>query len=382
MKTKFNFGVFLAAVFSIAGAATSFAQSVSPRAEFTIPAQFVRALLPADGEVVSQTIRSNVWPQNASKGPFLQNETAEFALGLGIRAKPNDPQKPMLPGVKFRDGFLALQGGWRVHKVVPKKFRVFVDEFFDGPLYAYLALGYAGGEAFTDSEVAVDWNPSLGGRIFSPVTMIVLPIAKRTIEGQIEKDVRAKLPAKMDEAILKFLADKHLPTGLREFMVADIVPDGLRIRLYDDRVTSREVKIPSTVLPVKNMKRIGGADNDFGGNGPKVEIEADLKLIADKVVLVLRMHARETKSNWTECQGEITNTIYTAASNESIVGVLGPTHLTLADGIVEGHDPVSFHSFLGRGIIYGDSKTDNDVGGYTHMELEGGTKLRVITTKK
>jgi hypothetical protein len=37
----------------------------------TIPGAFVRAMLPADGQVVSYTLKKNVWPQNAKNDTGL-----------------------------------------------------------------------------------------------------------------------------------------------------------------------------------------------------------------------------------------------------------------------------------------------------------------------
>jgi hypothetical protein len=354
---------------------TATVQGQQPVREMILPKSAVRALLPADGAVFHQVIKANVWPENKQKGPFFQHEAAEFALGLGLRAKEGDRRKerPMLPGVTFNQGWLGLQGGWRAHKKVDIH-----NDFFDGTLRGQVYLGYAGGETFVDAQVQVDWNESLLSRVLFPVSMIVVPFIEAKAENTIESKVRAELPAKMDGAISDFLRKLQLPQGMKEFVVADVLPDGIRLRLYNDRTVSRRAKVPDIAFKVA---KTGGGDKDFGGNGPRVRVTASLEVSSGSVDVLVKMHAKETKKDWTEGVGELRKTLYKATEGETILSVMGEKEFTLLNHEVNGHDPQSYRTRLGVLKVYGDHKGD-DVGGYTGMELSKGAELRIITTRK
>ncbi len=57
-------------------------------------------------------------------------------------------------------------------------------------------------------------------------------------------------------------------------------------------------------------------DREFGGNGPDVQAEAELIIVNDKEVHVrVYFNAKETKSDWTEAEGEWTFKIFPTSSN-------------------------------------------------------------------
>ena len=374
-----SLGLF-ASLFVLAPEIACFGQQPKPHLEFVVPAPIIRTLLPEDGEIISKTLKANVWPQSAAQGPFFQDETVEFALGVGLRAKKNDraDQKAMLPSVTFQNGYMSFQGGWRAHKEV-KLGLLDHPDFFDGPLNGNLVIGYAGGKSVGNAQVAIGWNPSFLSKVLFPVTAVVLPRARSAVENALEKKLGEKLPEIIDAKINSALSEKRMPEAMKEFIVADVVPEGIRIRVYDARVTLHEVQIRDVDL---KPRKIGAGDSDIGGHGPKVEIEARIEQGGDGVKLSVSMHAKETKKDWTEAQGSTTQLLYQPANDEVIVAVIGPVRFSLLNNTLNGHEPHQYESPLGKLTVWGDSASDTDVGGYTRMTLSGGNKVYVVTKKQ
>lgn len=63
-------------------------------------------------------------------------------------------------------------------------------------------------------------------------------------------------------------------------------------------------------------------DREFNGNGPDVEANAELRIDdARKIYVDLFLHEKETKHDWTECQGDWTKLIYTAPNGWEIKSI-------------------------------------------------------------
>src|SRR5690349_7727244 len=74
--------------------------------------------------------------------------------------------------------------------------------------------------------------------------------------------------------------------------------------------------------------KIGSGDRDFGGNGPNVTCNVTLSISPDKKSLLatVNFHAKETKSDWTECGGSATYVLFNCGPfKQSIVSINSPT---------------------------------------------------------
>ncbi|MEZ4884075.1 MAG: PLAT/LH2 domain-containing protein [Chitinophagales bacterium] len=106
-------------------------------------------------------------------------------------------------------------------------------------------------------------------------------------------------------------------------------------------------------IPHLCPKHVGG-DREFGGNGPNVNAFARLQLSNDKkrVEAVLYLHAKETKSDWTEARQTWTETIWTA-----------PSGFVITDILSSAESKVSY------------TDTDHDID---HPDIKGGNLVRIF----
>jgi hypothetical protein len=62
--------------------------------------------------------------------------------------------------------------------------------------------------------------------------------------------------------------------------------------------------------------KVGSGDKDFGGHGPNVTCNVSLSISPDKksIIAHVTLHAKETRSDWTECNGSVDFVIYNCSS--------------------------------------------------------------------
>lgn len=128
--------------------------------------------------------------------------------------------------------------------------------------------------------------------------------------------------------------------------------DPYRIRT---NITTMTTKTRAISSPTFVPRHVGGSDTDFSGNGPKMTAKAYLELSSDKrrIYLQVSLHAKETKSDWTEANE--TNAVsepylvYETDANSTIKSINGAHsdkwHYTDGD-----HDPDVFkpHAFFSQ----------------------------------
>jgi hypothetical protein len=342
--------------------------------ELTIGKKWVRALLPADGEVVTEVLKEDVWTKN--KQPFFRHETFEFALGKGIRAKTDDRknERSLTPSVTFNSGFLSLKGGWRLHKRVPIH-----DDLFDGTVDGSAVIAYAGGESSVDSSFMVDWNESMAARALLGVGDIVEAILVGTAERKLEGEVNEKLPTLLNQKIDELLVQNHVPLGLKSHVYADVVPRGLRVRVYDYPLQTFTAYTPKFDF---RLALTGGRDSEFSGNGPVVGLVATIRQRGNKLYMKLSMTAKETKKNWTEGKGEQELEFFTIPEGHVFVDVIGGTSLVLAKGYrMNGHDVEKLGTRIGILSVVGDTDHEDDLPNRCGVKLSLAKSLRIVTMK-
>lgn len=132
--------------------------------------------------------------------------------------------------------------------------------------------------------------------------------------------------------------------------------------------------MPSTIGPYCPVKLLGG-DREFSGHGPEIWAWIKLKIVDKKYIDAdVYMHARETTSDWSECEGSWTKRLYTAPAGFEIsdiesgeysevhyvsrpgVNAFSPTGLAQALGGARGSDvPFKDDGLVRRWNIVGDT---------------------------
>ncbi|MCJ7446385.1 MAG: hypothetical protein MUO72_01700 [Bacteroidales bacterium] len=108
-----------------------------------------------------------------------------------------------------------------------------------------------------------------------------------------------------------------------------------------------------------------GSDRDFGGHGPVVFASAEAKIMQNVLYVHIRFHAKETTSNYTECNGEWLFTLYTPPTNYFISDYYKYSSASYTDSNHDIDYPVvSGDDFVQKFIIMGDTE-GNDVGNCT-----------------
>ncbi len=346
------------------------AQGQSVLLEVTLPADQVRSFLPGDGEVLSHTLRENVWPNNRTA--YERNETVEFAVGRGLRSKESDRAKELSlsPGIVFGEGVLIVQGGWRVHKQI----NYFTDHF-DGELQAAIEISYAQHQAFVDSHVQANWRPGKAAIVGFPA-LVILPLVENHVNRRLEQEINTRLTQMIEEKIEELRQQLRLPPSAVNQFVADITSRGIRLRAYDRPVRAIKVRLPKVLV---YPKLIAG-DAEFGGNGPHAQVSAQVALHQNAVRFTVSMAVEETKNRdnskkWTHGQG--TCSVDTAAVDGRALDILSVRNLTLHDDEIKGHSSKRLRTVFGRLELFGDRK-GQDVGDYTRLELSTTAKALVL----
>lgn len=347
-----------------------------PCREFTIPSTLVRGFLPADGEILSEVMKENVWPDE--RGAFFKNEMAEFTLGRAIRAQRSDraAEKSLSPSVLFRDGHLAFRAGWRVHKKIPIH-----NDFFDGTANGKLIIAYAAGTTVFDASLAIDWNESMISSALLDLGDAIEDAITGKIAITLENEIEKKVPKEVSNRVDELLKENKLPIGLRDFVMADVQSSGIRVRLYDHPLIVHKVKIPS--YNFRLSKSGAGGDGKFAGNGPNVDIESNISLEGSSLSLEFRMTAKETKENWTKGVGTQRKPVFTIPSDEILVDVVGGMNHNILSGYrMNGNSPLKYRSLYGTLEIVGDTQHANDVPSHSGFKTLKTSELVIITMKK
>jgi hypothetical protein len=349
-------------------------RQAKPRKTFTVPANIARGLLPPDGVIISHVERSNVWKRNTE--PFFRHEMVELTLGRAIRAKEGDRrnERSLTPSVTFNQGYLTLHAGWRAHKNMGP----LIDDFFDGTAVGAAYIAYVGGTTIIDASFIVDWKEFWFLRAVGNHSIEDEQTAK--IEKQLKREIEKKAPRELSKQITKILAENNLPLGLTKHVLADITTDGLRFRLYDYDLIIHEVKVPNFDF---RLKKTDGDDRDFGGNGPKIDLNVNIRQNGQNLFMMLGMTATETKSNWTQGKNSQEQLLYSIPDNELFVDVIGGTNIKLLkEFVMDGHEPQLIHTQFGHFRLVGDTKKDDDVPSRSGIKLVRPQKIYIVTMRK
>ena len=344
--------------------------------ELRIDQKLLRALFPQDGEVITTVLKSDVWTHNSD--PFFRHETLEFSLGKGIRAKLDDrhDEKSLTPSVVFNNGHIDLQAGWRLHKQVK-----YHTDLFDGVMRGRVFMAYAGGKAAVNSQFSIDWNKSKAAKVMLGVGDGFEIFLTGIAESKLEEAVNKNAAGVIDGAINDLLKKNGLPVSLRSHVYAEVVRGGLRVRLYENPLVAKDVRTPNFDF---RLAKTGAGDGDFGGHGPKITIESDIRNSGNKVYMKLSMEAKETKSDWTAGKGAQEFMLYTIPRDEVFVGVIGGNSTVLVkDFVMSGHGARPLETtFLGTFSVVGDTSRDDDVPVNTGIKLAKASQIRILTMKR
>ena len=111
-----------------------------------------------------------------------------------------------------------------------------------------------------------------------------------------------------------------------------------------------------------------GKDREFGGNGPRVIINASLRADGNNVLLELSMDATETKSNHTACRGSVEKIVHEAA--RPIKRIVGASEWKpLVKYTDSNHKTDVHHTVLGPIDVYGD-RDGKDCQDYTGFRTD------------
>jgi hypothetical protein len=342
-------------------------------AEEVVPKELVRGFFPQDGEVLTHVIKKDVWAQN--KDPFERHETLELSFGRAIRARADDRknEQSMSPGIQFEDGRFLLQGGWRLHKQVPKH-----PDYFDGTFRAQVVPVIVGGQTYFHATVDLTWRRSFLSKIVPVVGDVVAAVVRSKAEEAARKAIEKDLPPKIDEAARKALVRVGLDPSLRDRVVVDVAEAGLRVRVLEAKAEVVRVSVGQLEFRPPDTGKAAGADADFGGHGPSVRVAAEVTSTDREARFTLSMKARETKKDWTEASGSTSKVFYTAPQGRKILALVGATRWSpLVDGEIEGHDPTEIDTLLGRLTIWGD-RDGKDAGVYTGVKLSSDYLVTVL----
>jgi hypothetical protein len=327
--------------------------------EITLPADKVRLFLPGDGHVFSETITPNVWTDH--NDPFERHETIEVAFGRALRAQQDDRKHEylMIPGIAFKEGFLAVQGGWRA-----KKKTDWHRDYYDGTFEGQVVMAFARGAAHVESNVELKWNGDF--TLLIPGVAWLVQGAADKLERQIEADVNTKLAGEINTAVKTLIEAGTLPPEAVNRVAADITPHGVRIRVFDRPVEVRRVRMPHANI----QPPAGGTDKEFGGNGPNMKIIVGLRTEANKVVMGVDMKAWESGKKPGDrgyTQAFEYREFDVAVAGATVLGLVGRREWWLIDEQMR-ESVHARRTAIGRLVVYGD-RDGKDAGDYTRMEL-------------
>lgn len=102
-----------------------------------------------------------------------------------------------------------------------------------------------------------------------------------------------------------------------------------------DEIGVAESAVVGLGLPRYVPPRTGGGDADFYGHGPAMTVMIDLFVNETRqLCAAFYIHAKETKSDWTEAEG---TAYYCALTAGSIAAIGGPTHFETGFTDGNGH---------------------------------------------
>lgn len=127
--------------------------------------------------------------------------------------------------------------------------------------------------------------------------------------------------------------------------------------------------------------RVGG-DNEFDGHGPTMTATAKIYASSDgtKVLADITMHAKETKSNWSEAKGTWTRTVMSAPTGYRVQEILLPKqNQTFSTSITS-----SSHSTITRDVsgwgkfeLRGDRR-GSDIGSWTAVNAVATVRVQFV----
>lgn len=128
---------------------------------------------------------------------------------------------------------------------------------------------------------------------------------------------------------------------------------------------------PGTIGPYIPPK-VGQGDSDFNGNGPDVNADVTLIVTPHALSAKVHMHAKETKSDWTEVEGWQTYQLYAPEPGwkiEQVIGKTSSSHHYIDSNSTEDSFDLGTGELVRRFVYVGD--TDGD---------EAGTRTSVKVT--
>lgn len=121
-------------------------------------------------------------------------------------------------------------------------------------------------------------------------------------------------------------------------------------------------------------------DKDFSGNGPRVVVDAWVEHDGTNVYFAVKMHAEETKSDWTTATGMTKSLMYSAPIGRRITGISGTTNWSgLVSYYDSNHEVDKFNTSLGPVSVFGDHRGD-DAGTYTKVVLGNINQSIIVKT--
>ena len=154
-----------------------------------------------------------------------------------------------------------------------------------------------------------------------------------------------------------------------------IIAPPTTVKLAPESRDSLVTFIPTTIGPYCPKQLLGG-DREFSGNGPEIWASIELKIIDGKHIdAYVMLHARETKSDWSETKGSWVKRLYSVPNNYTTIAALesgkfSEVHFTSRPG-PSVFSPVGITD-LGRGSR-GEEPTAKDDGLVSRWNIVGDT---------
>jgi hypothetical protein len=142
--------------------------------------------------------------------------------------------------------------------------------------------------------------------------------------------------------------------------------------------TEQSIPLPRTMTFTPPHTR---GDKDYSGNGPRVVVDAWVEQEGQQLYMVVKMHAEETKSDWTTASGQTRSLFYSAPVGRRITAVEGTRNWPgLVSYYDSNHEVDKFNTSLGPVSVFGDHKGD-DAGSYTKVVLGDINHSIVVKTE-
>ena len=142
--------------------------------------------------------------------------------------------------------------------------------------------------------------------------------------------------------------------------------------------TQQSIPLPRTMTFTPPHTR---GNKDFSGNGPRVVVDAWVEQEGQQLYMVVKMHAEETKADWTTATGQTRSLFYSAPVGRRITAVEGTKSWNgLVSYYDSNHEVDKFTTSLGPVSVFGDHKGD-DAGSYTKVVLHDINQSIVVKTE-